>query len=198
MGLSLRKVVKLMDIAEISVGIILSRKQDRLRENNKYTYKAITLKSIDNNGIIDREKLDTVFLKESIESNLLTKNGDVITRLSEPYTSVYIDDSLIGLVVPSNFAIIRANRLKINSEFLKFYLNSSYGRKAILKVSGGSNLNTITIANLKQIEIKEIDEVKQRKFIEINNLFIKEEILLISLIEEKQKYLSSINRIILE
>ena len=59
MGLSLRKVVKLMDIAEISVGIILSRKQDRLRENNKYTYKAITLKSIDNNGIRDREKFQS-------------------------------------------------------------------------------------------------------------------------------------------
>ena len=101
-------------------------------------------------------------------------------------------------MVPSNFAIIRLINKNINGEFIKFYLNSKKGKKEILKVSGGSNLNTINIANLKQIEIKNLDEEKQKKFIEINRLFIKEEVLLTELIEEKRKFLNSINKIILE
>lgn len=189
--------MKLSKIADISVGIILSRKQDRLRENNTYSYDSITLKSMQSSGLINKDNLEKVFLKDKIEKKLLTEQGDVVIRLSEPYRAVYIDESLEGLVVPSNFAIIRLLNETISGEFLKFYLNSSNGRKAILKVSGGSNLNTINISNLKQIEIKILDEEKQRKFIEINKLFIKEEMLLTALIDEKRKYLSNINKNIL-
>lgn len=190
--------MKLSKIADISVGIILSRKQDRLRENNIYSYNSITLKSLQNSGCINEENLEKVYLKDIVEEELLTKKGDVVIRLSEPYISAYIDESLTGLVVPSNFAIIRLINKNINGEFIKFYLNSKKGKKEILKVSGGSNLNTINIANLKQIEIKNLDEEKQKKFIEINRLFIKEEVLLTELIEEKRKFLNSINKIILE
>ena len=189
--------MKLSKIADISIGIILARKQDRLRENNIYIYDSITLKSIQSSGIINKENLEKVFLKDRIDENLLTKKGDVVIRLSEPYIAIYIDENLSGLVVPSNFAIIRLFNESISGEFLKFYLNSSSGRKEILKVSGGSNLNTINISNLKQIEIKMLDEEKQRKFVKINRLFIKEEILLTALIDEKRKYLNSINKIIL-
>jgi len=190
--------MKLSKIADVSVGIILSRKQDRLHKNNIYTYNSITLKSVQGSGVINKDDLEKVFFKYAIEEELLTQKGDVVIRLSEPYISAYIDESLTRLVVPSNFAIIRLFDKNINGEFLKFYLNSNSGKKAILKVSGGSNLNTINITNLKQIEIKNLDEEKQKKFIEINRLFIKEEMLLTALIDEKRKYLNNVNKIILE
>ena len=190
--------MKLSKIANISVGIILSRKQDIVPANNTYKYNSITLKSMQSIGVINKDNFEEVFLREEIEEEFLTNKGDVVIRLSEPYVSAYIDESLTGLIVPSNFAIIRITKENIDGEFLKFYLNSNLGRRAILKVSGGTNLNTINIGNLKQIEIKILDVNKQRKFIEINKIFIKEEILLMSLIDEKRKYLNNVNRIILE
>ena len=69
-----RKInVKLSKIADISVGIILSRKQDRLRENNIYSYNSITLKSLQNSGCINEENLEKVYLKDIVEEELLTK-----------------------------------------------------------------------------------------------------------------------------
>lgn len=192
------ELIRLTDVADISVGIILSRKQDRLRENNIYIYNSITLKSIQNNGFIIKENLEKVYLKEEIDKSSLTKVGDVVIRLSEPYTAVYIDDTLTGIVVPSNFAIVRLNKNIIDSEFLKYYLNSAYGKKAILKVSGGTNLNTINISNLKQLDIKKYELETQMKFIEINKLFIEEEMLLQELINWKKEYLKGINTVILD
>lgn len=190
--------MNLGNIAELSIGLVLSRKKAEEYETNKFEYKLISLKSVNDNGTILIEKLERFFAKEELNEEVLTRYGDVLIRLSEPYTSIFIENNFEGIVVPVNYAIIRLKEKTILPEFLKFYINSINGKRSILKVCEGSILKTISIANLKDIKVKSYSIKEQEDFINLNKLAIKEIELLNNLIAEKHKYLDSMNRKLLK
>ncbi len=59
------------------------------------------------------EQLDGFDAAEQLSPEYLTQVGDVIIRLTSPYTAVLIDEASAGMVVSSNFVIIRANRSRL-------------------------------------------------------------------------------------
>lgn len=190
--------MKLKKIAKINTGLVLNRKKAKSKENIAMKYKLITLKSISQIGIIDKNELDKFNSNEILSENYITKFNDVVIRLSEPNTAVFIDKELEGLLIPSQFCLIRVKSDKINPKFLSWYLNSNYVKKEIQKSLIGSAIAIIKTSFLNDLEIRNISLEKQNKIVEINDLKIKEEKLTKKLIEEKNKLYNGLIKKIIE
>lgn len=191
--------MKLGDIAEIRVGLVLARKKADSKAEIAKKYKVLTLKSFENNGYLNTEQLDNFESSEELSDEYLTQQGDVVIRLSEPNTAVYIDENLTGLVIPSLFCVIRINsgNQYLMPEFLTMYLNSSHVKRQISKYQIGTTIATIPTSFLRKLNIKQIDLKKQMQLVEFSKLYLKEKGLLNQLIDEKEKlYTTLINKII--
>ncbi len=190
--------MKLGKISKINTGLVLNRKKAESEKTAKRKYKLLTLKSIQNNGKIEKESLEEFYSNEVLAENYITSKGDVVIRISEPNTAVFINEDLEGILVPSQFCLIRVEEKKINPEFLVWYLNSEYIKKKIQKSLIGSAIGIIKTSFLNDLEIKIFSIEKQEKIIKINDLKDKEEELLNKLLEEKQKMYSYLTKKIFE
>lgn len=180
--------MKLGKLAEIRTGLVLNRKKATPNDSNIVSYKSLTLKSINKNGTIEEEYLEIFEAKEKLKEDYITQCNDVIVRLSHPYTSVIIDESTQGLVVPAHFVIIKCDENKIVPGYLQWLLNSHKVNKDISLSTSTSTLGTIKASFFSDLEIYELDINNQQKLSEINELAKKEVKLLKNLIEEKEKY----------
>lgn len=190
--------MKLNEAFDINIGMVLSRKKAKKSAISEYRYRLLTLKSVSEGGEIDKLALEEFISDSKIDTNYLTQKGDVIVRLTEPYSAAYIESDNEHLLVPSNFAIIRGQQKKYISEFIQCYLNANQGKNIIRRMAAGSALSAISISNLKEIEIKQYSKEQQEKFIAANKLFLKEKKLFQRLIEERDKQLQGINQEILK
>ena len=190
--------MKLSEGFEISIGMVLSRKKAKKSVSSEYRYKLLTLKSVTEWGEIEKLALEEFISDSEIESSYLTQMGDVIVRLTEPYSAIYIESDNEELLVPSNFAIIRNQQGKYSAEFIQCYFNANQGKNIIRRMAAGSALSAISISNLKEIEIEQYSKEQQEKFVVVNKLFLQEKKLFERLIKERDKQLQGINQEILK
>ncbi len=175
--------MKLCQMAEIWMGILLSREQNKegLRQ-----YKLFDIKNCEENSKYGILCTDKDF------DNKLTKENDLLFRLVYPNKLVYIDKEKENLLVPSQLCIIRTNKEILNPIFLKWYLESKIGKEKIMLEMKGSSIQKISVASLRNIEIPEIQIEKQRNIEDLINLWKKEKETLESLIKSKEKLYNSI------
>lgn len=175
--------MKLCQMAEISMGILLSREQNKegLRQ-----YKLFDIKNCEENS-----KYGILYTDKDFD-NKLTKENDLLFRLVYPNKLVYIDKEKENLLVPSQLCIIRTNKEILNPIFLKWYLESKIGKEKIMLEMKGSSIQKISVASLRNIEIPEIQIEKQRNIEDLINLWKKEKETLESLIKSKEKLYNSI------
>lgn len=183
--------MKLNQIADIRTGLVLSRKKAESK-NDIFKYKVLTLKSFIQDGILDTNALEVFESVEELSSEYLTHLNDVVIRLSEPNTAIYISENDEGCVIPSQFCVIRPRVDRLLPEYLSIYLNSKFAKKEISKYQLGSTIPTIQLGFLKELVIKQIDIDTQKRVIEFNKLYLKEKKLLNQLIEEKEKLYSGL------
>lgn len=180
--------VKISEVASITTGLVVKRKEAEISENIVQSYKMLTLKSFDQNGWLINDELDMFQSTEVLDNKYLTQKGDVITRLSYPHTAIAINEEHEGILVPSLFVIIRLEIDYLLPEYLSIYLNSDIMKRFYSQNAIGSTIQIIKTSMLKDIAVNFPGPVKQKKIIELNKLTIKEKILLNTLIEEKTKY----------
>lgn len=190
--------MKLGDAFDITIGMVLSRKKAKDYSDEEYKYRLLNLKCVNDLGDIDKNCLDEFISKEQLDNTYLTQKEDIVIRLTEPYSAVYIKEEYEGLLVSSNFGIIRKKDNLYQMEFMKYYLNSIVGKKTIRKSAAGTALTVISIANLKDLEIECYDLKTQKKFVEVNKLFENENTLLNKLIKERNRQLDGINYTLLK
>ena len=160
-------------------------------------YRMLTLKSFEPMGWVNEGELGVFFSKEKLENKYLTNEGDIIIRLTTPYTAICINDKQEGLVIPSNFAIIRLKEQICIPEFVALFLNSEIIEKKFFKSSISTTIPLIKTKHLREIDISDIPLAVQQKIVELNQLQVKEKILLSCLMKEKDKLAkASINTII--
>ncbi|SHK33037.1 restriction endonuclease subunit S [Tepidibacter formicigenes] len=177
--------MRLCQIADIRTGLVVARKKATSSPAKKY--KMLTLKSFEDYGYINMNELEEFESTEKLSPQYITQIGDVIMRLSYPYTAVYIDKSNKGILIPSLFNVIRLQDEKtIKGEFLALYLNSDHMKKLISRYSIGSAISIIKTSFIKDIKIENIPLDKQEKLVQINKLHLKEVTLLTDLIKEKE------------
>ncbi len=152
----------LSELAEIRSGLVLSRKQ--AREKTEHRYPLLTLKSVKPDATISKRGLDIFDSVESLNREYLTSKGDIIVRTSIPYTAILIDEKTSGLVVSSNFVIIRCFVAKILPEYLFWLLNTDAAKKDIFKNSAGNMLSAIRPQYFCDLEI-ELPSLREQKLI---------------------------------
>jgi hypothetical protein len=174
--------MKLGAFATIRTGLVLSRKETR-EGKGEYMCRALNLRSVDEDGQVLAENLDVFYAVESLKSEYFTCEGDVLVRLSAPYTAVLIGNDEAGLLVPSHFAIIRTGGA-LNPAYLHWWLNKS--KKSFSKfASGSSTLGTISTGNIAEMTLKPPPIEQQSKIGELLH-FARKEQQLLSLLAEKR------------
>ena len=180
--------MRLENVAIVRSGLVLSRKQ--ARESLGIKYPLLNLRSINSGGYIEKEQLDVFDATEYLALDYLTQVGDVVVRLSAPYTAVLIDEETAGMVVSSNFVIIRVDRRELLPEYLFWLLNTPKVKRSIYENTSSNMLGAIKAKYFSDFDIPALPLMKQQKIADMNALALKETMLLRRLAEEKERYYS--------
>ena len=150
----------MQDVATLKTGAVLSRLPKI--ETDGYFYRVLSLRNIDDDtGMIESQSCVPMRFMEKVSDEFLTQKGDILLRLSAPYTVVYIeDDSDVGLLIPSHFAIIHA--VGVDAKYLYAMLDSDEIRKQLfIEGSASTTLATISIKSISECKIPRISLQKQ-------------------------------------
>jgi len=178
--------MQLGDIADIKTGLVLSRKKAEIEYTAKATYKLLSLKNISEDGFLENDSFEEFVSNDELEDHYFTKEGDVLMRLSQPYTAVCIDKEYSGLLIPSYFAIIKVDQSKVMPRYIAWYLNTWNVKKELERSQAGSRIPSTNQHVLKTIPIIAASLSKQKALIELYQLHQKEKRLYKKLIEEKE------------
>ena len=179
---------KLGEIASITTGLVVKRKQAELSVDIIKRYKMLTLKSFDHDGWLNIEELDCFDSSEMIDDKYLTREGDVVIRLSYPNTAIVVNKDDVGLLIPSLFVSMRLNIQTLLPEYLTIYLNSDAMKKFYNINSFGSAVKIIKTSVLRDVQVEFPNLEQQKKIVELHKLMQKEKVLYEDLINEKTKY----------
>ena len=181
------KIVKLGDISSITTGQVIKRKEARPGDVDAIQYRILTLKSFDEDGFLVKEEIDSFKASEEIESKYITSKGDIVVRLSMPFTSITIDEESEGILIPSLFVVIRINCNDILPSYLSLYLNSNKMKKQYIREARGSAIQILKTSAFKEFEIMIPDMSIQEQAVTLNELLMREKRLLQLLIKENNK-----------
>ena len=182
--------MKLGEIASVRSGLVLSRKL--AHENPAQRYRLLNLRSITPEGYIDMNETDVFDAKETLPGEYLSQVGDIVIRLSAPYTAVLIDEKSEGMVVSSNFVIVRTDPQELLPEFLYWLLNTSEVKHRMFENSSSNMLGAVKPKFFADYEITPLPIPEQQKIAAINALAKAESKLLRQLANAKEQYYESI------
>ena len=181
--------MNLDEYVAIRTGLVFSRKEAQLGENCPI-YPALSLKNITEDGQILLAKIEKYSAVEPLKEEYFTQEGDVLLRLSTPYTAVVITEKEVDLLVPSHFAIIRAKEM-VDPRYLRWWLTKK--RKWFYKVaSGGTMMGTVSSGYVAQMPFEPPPLEKQRKIGELLELVNRERQLLSLLVVKKKQLIDRV------
>ena len=189
--------MQLGEVAQIKTGLVLSRKKAEIEYDAKATYKLLSLKNISEDGMIVNESFDEFTSNENLDEHYFTEEGDVLMRLSQPFTTVYIDKNYTGLLIPSYFAIIKVNETKVLPQYIAWYLNTKNVKNELERSQAGSRIPSTNQHTIKNIPIVLTSINKQQVLIEFYQLHQREKLLYKKLLEEKELLFQGITQQIL-
>ena len=173
-------------VAAIRSGLVLSRKLSR--EISSYRYPLLNLRAIHPDGYILPDSLEVFYATELLRQEYLTQQGDIIIRLSIPYTAILIDTDMTGMVVSSNFVIIRLNQKYMLPEYLLWLLNTPDTKRKIYENSSSNMLSAVRPTFFAELEVLLLPLADQEKIAKLNLLAKQEIQLLKKLADEKERY----------
>lgn len=178
------------EIAVVRTGLVTARKKRDISSLQIYEYRLLNLKCIANEGYIDESNIEPYELSEELKEDYLTRMGDILVRLSAPYTAVLIDQpNLCGIVVPSHFAIIRVDERYAVPEYIFWSLRRDKNRITMMQNSSGSTaFGTISSGLIASLPITLLPLQKQKIIGDLLRLSEREQELLTNLAEEKKTY----------
>lgn len=178
--------MKLEDLASIRSGLVLSRKQSK--EPTAQRYPLINLRCMQHDGVIRLSEADIYEAKESLKEEYLSQKGDIIVRLTAPYTAVLIDETTSGMVISSNFVVIRIQDERLLTEYLYWLLNTQQVKRKIYENATSNMLGAVKAKFLANFELNLISVEAQREIAQLNLLAKRESRLLKELADEKEKF----------
>ncbi len=112
------------------------------------TMKVLIPKAI-SNGTVNQAYLGKLDVKFGVDSKRITREGDIVIKLSTPYDACLITKEDEGLLVPSFCAIINNVPGNILKEYLVAYLNS---KACFMQINALVSCSTIAILSSGQIK----------------------------------------------
>ena len=179
--------MKLSELATIKTGLVIARKQAKQPYSEVIWYKQLNLRSIHPEGYIERTYVEDFGAKETLPAEYLTQSGDIVVRLTTPYTAVLIDEEWKGVVVPSHFVIIRPDN-RLLPEYLYWLLNTKKIREKLTQNVSSIMIGTIKPKSYACLDIEILSLEQQQRIARLNLLAKKELDLLERLKEQKKLY----------
>lgn len=173
------------DIVRFRSGLVLRRKE--AKEKTEFQYPLLTLQSMNPKGRIDHDSLKSFWTAEALNPEYLTRPGEIVLRLTAPYTAVLITEVSEGIVVSSNFIIITCREEKTIPEYLAWLLNTPGFKRQIYKAASGNMLEAVTGAVFAKVRVTLPPLPLQQKIARLKDLSQKECDLLRRLTAEKEK-----------
>ena len=125
--------MKLREIAEVIKGVYLLEGTPKKKTK---VYKELSMMSLESISFLDERKMLNVKSNENVSNKHLTRAGDIVVSLYSPMIACYVEKGQEGYVVPHYMAIIRMKSyVKLDSRFIVHFINSSRGRRALMKTS---------------------------------------------------------------
>lgn len=178
--------MKLGELGTVRSGLVLARKQSKGK--SEYRYSLLNLRSVLPDGSVDKSQVEVFYTVEPLKQEYISQKGDLIVRLTAPYTAVLIDDEMAGMVISSHFLVIRIDSNLVLPEYLFWLLNSSKVKRQMFGSATGNVLGAVKTSYLAEFDLKVIPLEQQRKLAELNFLAKRECQLLKELAEQKKKY----------
>jgi len=178
------------DIAVVRTGLVTARKKKDAASLGTYKYQLLNLRCIANEGYIDKNYIEPYELSEELKDDYLTRIGDILIRLSAPYTAVMINKpELCGIVVPSHFAIIRVDERYALPGYVFWVLRREKNKITMMQNSSGSTaFGTISSGLISSLPITLLPLHEQQIIGELFCLSEREQELLQKLSDEKKTY----------
>jgi restriction endonuclease S subunit len=177
--------MKLKEISSIRTGAVLSRLNGKGKE-----VRAITLKALDEEGYLDCNSFETVVVDVKAKDDYFAQAGDVLIRLTAPYTATVISEENAGAVVSSHYAIIRCKE-SINPWYLFWWLKQN--KDLFFKAASGSVLlGTISSNVIAELPINVIPLEQQYKIEKLILTLRHERELLLELLTLRQRLASAV------
>ena len=175
-------------LAQIRTGLVISRKIAKSDNFTNVRYKVLNLKCVSTEGRIDLDNVEEIEMNERLPYEYLTREKDILIRLSSPYTVVYITgEEQCGYVITSHFEIIRTDEKKVASEYIYWFLRcDSIRQKIIQNISGSTAFGTISSGFFANLDIRVIPLEKQKNLGGYMLLADREQELLSNFINQKE------------
>lgn len=180
--------MKLEKLAIVKTGLVTARKQAREPSDKIVRYRQLNLRSIHAEGYIEDRYVEDFFAKEILREEYLTQPGDVVARLTVPYTAVLIDEGWEGIVIPSHFVVIRSDRKRLLPEYLYWLLNTEKVREKLQQDISSTMIGTVKPHSFANLDIELLALKQQQKIARLNMLAKRELYLLERLKEQKKRY----------
>ena len=152
--------MKLSDIADVRIGLVASRKEDKYAKSD-IKYKLFTLSAIRQDGTLDNSRLTVMHALGVIDDNYIASVGDVLVRLTAPYTACLIDEKSEGAIIPHQFAVVRTLDSNVNNRYLAMMLNSSTVKNGFKRLESGATVKAISVDTIKNTEINLQSQCRQ-------------------------------------
>ena len=181
--------MRIGELTTVRTGLVSSRKSTVHSEKPKRIYRLLNLKCVSVEGYLNIDEAEPYEATENLKEDYLTHLGDVLIRLSAPYTAVLIDHpNLCGFIVPSHFAILRTDPKIILPGYLHWFLQREQTKSDLTKSSSGStSFGTISAGAVSSLSIPLLPISEQERLANLWLLTKKEQELLRRLAEEKRK-----------
>ena len=180
------------NIATINPGLVTTRKKASNKYKVKETYPLLNLNAVDFNGMIDRGKLTQLESIEKLDKQYFTQEEDVIIRLNEPFTAIYIDEMDTGILVPSYFVKLEITNKDFDPAYITWYLNSQKVKRDYLRSQSGTLVPSINQKVIVAIDVPVKSKAEQEDIINLYRLYIEEINLMERLKEERRKQFNTI------
>lgn len=183
--------MKLDEIGDIKLGIALNRKKADVDVNTKQRYSVISVKNVEEDGYFNSIPFETFPSTESLPQRYFSEKGDILMRLTDPNTAVFVSEEQEGLLIPSYFVQIKIIDKRYLPEYVAWYLNSEEMKRELRKVQSGTRVTSTSKKVLGTLEIKELPVEKQQRIVDLTQLHQEEKVLYKKLIKEKEKQLAA-------
>ena len=164
-------IVRISDIADAQGGLVLSRKEEKTLSADTCHFKRLTLRSLGDNGFINKEDLEDFYSIDSLSHALFTSPGDVVIRLFSPVCPVMVGEDDTGLLVPSQLAVLKIKKsTPVLPEYLRLCLAQREIQERILKAESGTAQRTVKLGTIMDLQISVPGLETQRKAVQIDIL----------------------------
>lgn len=142
-------------VKEIATGQIMNRVVCAKNEEceNKRSISVLTPGAI-SGGVVHQSDLGMAVLKKEPFENKITKEGDIVIKLSSPYDCALLEKKDEGLLIPSYCGLLRGIKTDtVYPRFLSGYLNSDHVREQLLMGVNASAASMIRQHALQSLEL---------------------------------------------